>query len=222
MAALVIAAFTWWQGRPVELEGIPGEDVALGQPVGPARGDAIDAVDAGGGAMAGAARAPGGPSSVGGQSGTAPAGAGSRMGSLPGGEGAMVVVHVVGAVASPGVVTLPAGSRVTDAVQAVGGARTTKALASVNLARVLVDGEQIVVDADGLAAATSTVTGSTLSLNRATAADLEDLPGVGPVLAQRIIDWRAAHGPFRTIDELSEVSGIGEALLADLSTRVRP
>jgi competence protein ComEA len=132
-----------------------------------------------------------------------------------------VVVHVVGAVASPGVVRLPSGSRVGDAITAVGGARTTKALASVNLARVLVDGEQIVVDSAGLAATGGRSGVALVSLNTADAVELEALPGVGPVLAQRIVEWRTTHGPFHSIDELSEVTGIGAALMGDLKNRVR-
>ena len=127
-----------------------------------------------------------------------------------------VVVHVAGAVSKPGLIRLPAGARVADAIDAAGGPRTRKALDSVNLARPVVDGEQIVV---GAAAADGSAAG--VSLNAATAADLEDLPGIGPVLAQRIVAWREANGPFRSVDELSEVSGIGDALMAQLRGEVR-
>lgn len=127
-----------------------------------------------------------------------------------------VVVHVAGAVAKPGLIRLPAGARVADAIEAAGGPRGRKALDSVNLARPVVDGEQIIV---GVAAATDSAAG--LALNSATAADLEDLPGIGPVLAQRIVAWREANGPFRSVDELSEVSGIGDALMAQLRSEVR-
>lgn len=125
-----------------------------------------------------------------------------------------VVVHVVGSVRRPGLVRLPAGSRIATAVEAAGGATDEQALATVNLARVVVDGEQITV---GVAAAEL----PGVSLNQATASDLEGLPGVGPVLAGRIVDWREAHGPFRSIDELDEVSGIGSALLEQLRPLVR-
>ena len=124
-----------------------------------------------------------------------------------------VVVHVAGAVRSPGLVTLPAGSRVDDAIEAVGGATSAKALASVNLARPLVDGEQIMV---GAAPAGSGAKEAGLNLNSADAAAFEALPGVGPVLAKRIIDWRTANGPFRSVDELREVSGIGESIMGQL------
>lgn len=127
-----------------------------------------------------------------------------------------VVVHVAGAVAKPGLIRLPAGARVADAIDAAGGAKGPKVLESVNLARPVVDGEQIIV---GATASGDTAAG--LSLNAATASDLEDLPGIGPVLAERIVAWREANGPFRSIDELSEVSGIGDALMAQLRGVVR-
>ena len=131
-----------------------------------------------------------------------------------------VVVHVTGAVAEPGVIRLPAGSRVDDAITAAGGAKSPKALASVNLARVLVDGEQIVVGAMP-AGSGGGGSGTGIDLNQASAGDLEALPGIGPVLAQRIVDWRTTNGPFRSIDELGEVSGIGDALLAQIRSLAR-
>ena len=145
---------------------------------------------------------------------------------------AEVVVHVVGAVHRPGLVRLPAGSRVADAVRAAGGATASARPASVNLARLLVDGEQLVVQRRGrppllaagpgitgpVGAATSGTAGPTapVDLNSATLEALDGLPGIGPVLAQRILDWRTANGRFSAVDELGEVSGIGEATLADL------
>lgn len=149
---------------------------------------------------------------------------------------AEVVVHVVGAVRRPGLVQLPAGSRVADAVRAAGGATSAARVASVNLARLLVDGEQLVVqrrggppivgapDASapgagtgaGGSAAGSAPASSPVDLNSATLEALDGLPGIGPVLAQRILDWRSAHGRFTTVDELGEVSGIGEATLSDI------
>ena len=122
----------------------------------------------------------------------------------------MLVVDVVGAVRSPGVVELPAGSRVMDAVSAAGGLRKG-AIAGVNLARPLVDGEQIVVGAAAVA-----VGGGKVNLNLASASDLEELPGIGPVLAERIVDYRESHGPFRSVAELDAVSGVGPAVLANL------
>ena len=142
-----------------------------------------------------------------------------------------LVVHVTGAVRRPGLVQLPGGSRVDDAVSAAGGPTHKADLASVNLARPLVDGEQIVVlrkgqdmapvGAPGPPAAGSTTPGQPVDLNTATLAQLDGLPGVGPVLAQRILDWRTEHGRFSSVDELTEVSGIGERTLADLRPLVR-
>jgi competence protein ComEA len=141
-----------------------------------------------------------------------------------------VVVHVTGAVRRPGLVQLPGGSRVDDAVAAAGGATRRADLASVNLARLLVDGEQIVVLRKGAPTAAgatvpsigeSAAPGQPVDLNAATLEQLDGLPGVGPVLAQRIIDWRTAHGRFSSVDQLTDVSGIGEQTLADLRPLVR-
>jgi len=140
-----------------------------------------------------------------------------------------VTVDVAGKVRRPGVVTMPAGARVVDALQKAGGARGRVDLSSLNLARVLVDGEQILVGRNavapgGLAASASTAapdaTGSLVSLNTATAEQLETLPGVGPVTAQKILDWRGANGAFSSVDELLEIDGIGEKTLADLAPHV--
>ena len=144
-------------------------------------------------------------------------------------QSAEVVVHVIGSVKEPGLVRLPAGSRVDDAVKAAGGARSAKALSSVNLARQVVDGEQIVVGSAPGATAAGAGAGAGvpgagaggISINSATAAELEDLPGVGPVLAERIVQWRTANGPFRSIDELGEVSGIGDSVLGQIRTQAR-
>lgn len=167
----------------------------------------------------------------------------ASVGSSPGASPAAtvpaeVVVHVVGAVRRPGLVHLPAGSRVADAVDAAGGATSKAQLASVNLARVLVDGEQLIVQRRGGSmllgapaaataagasggAATSASPTAPVDVNTATLEQLDGLPGIGPVLAQRILDWRAANGRFSTVDELGEVSGIGEATLSDLRPLVR-
>jgi competence protein ComEA len=122
-----------------------------------------------------------------------------------------VLVHVVGKVAQPGVVELPIGSRVQDAIEAAGGATKVKALESVNLARPVVDGEQIVVGEASQAA-----TSSTISINTASAGQLDELPGVGPVIAERIVQWREKNGPFTSIDELTEVSGIGTSMIEQI------
>ncbi|MGL5928809.1 MAG: SLBB domain-containing protein [Dermatophilaceae bacterium] len=145
----------------------------------------------------------------------------------------VAVVHVVGQVRRPGVYRLPHGSRVSDAVAAAQGATTRADVARVNLARVLVDGEQVRVPAPGEpvdpapgsppgspASGSSGTSGATtrapVSLNSGDLAAFDTLPGVGLVLAQRILDWRGEHGRFTSVDELGEVSGIGEKVLAQL------
>lgn len=137
-----------------------------------------------------------------------------------------LVVDVAGKVRRPGIVELPAGARVVDALAAAGGANPGVSLTSLNLARLLLDGEQIVVGIDvpfaGMsppkagAAAGGTTTVEPVNLNTATAEQLDTLPGVGPVTAQAILAFRTDNGPFATVDELLEVSGIGDATLADL------
>ena len=173
---------------------------------------------------------PGGPASGGGVSG-----AGETAGPSVG----IIVVHVVGEVAAPGVVRVPIGSRVIDAITAAGGSVGSADLKRINLARVLQDGEQVHVPAPGEPILTgswgstlradggsggvgeaSSAAATRLDLNRADLAALDGLPGVGPVLAQRILDWRAEHGRFTSVDELGEVSGIGEKLLAVLTPKV--
>jgi len=130
----------------------------------------------------------------------------------------VIVVAVMGRVQRPGLVEIPAGSRVADAIAAAGGVLPETDLSTLNLARKLVDGEMVTVgvpEPSGAAAA-----GGRVNLNTATAAELEALPGVGPVLAQRIIDHREKHGGFRSVEELREVPGIGDATFAELEPRV--
>jgi competence protein ComEA len=137
-----------------------------------------------------------------------------------------VVVDVAGRVRDPGIVTLPPGSRVVDALEAAGGPRGDVDLSTLNLARVLVDGEQLLVGVEpAVPPPASAPTGSPedpaagatpVALNTATLAELETLPGVGPVTAQAILDWRTEHGGFTSVDELLEVSGIGEVTLEEL------
>jgi len=145
-----------------------------------------------------------------------------------GGRGADVTVDVSGKVRRPGVATLPAGSRVVDALKRAGGTRGRVDLSTLNLARVLVDGEQILVGrpapsggaAAGASAAAPDPAGALVNLNTATAEQLDTLPGVGPVTAQKILEWRSAHGAFSSVDELLEVDGIGEKTLSDLAPHV--
>jgi len=142
----------------------------------------------------------------------------------PGGS-AEVVVSVAGRVVRPGLVRLPAGSRVDDALRAAGGPVEGSSPGLLNLARRLVDGEQVLVGvepAPGMPATGSDAgaAGGLLDLNTATIADLDDLPGIGPVLAQRILDWRSEHQRFASVDQLREVTGIGEAKYQDLKAQV--
>jgi competence protein ComEA len=128
--------------------------------------------------------------------------------SAPAPSAALLVVDVAGDVREPGLVRLPPGSRVADALTAAGGLRRGATTDGLNLARRLVDGEQVLVGAP-TAASPGAAQGGLLDLNAATADQLDDLPGIGPVLADRIVEWRTAHGPFTTVDQLREVSGIG-------------
>jgi competence protein ComEA len=139
-----------------------------------------------------------------------------------------LVVDVEGKVRRPGVVRLAAGARVVDALRAAGGVRPGTDTTALNLARLLVDGEQILVGVPqapaGEASGSSPTGGGAsdlLDLNTATAEQLERLPGVGPVLAQRILDWRQEHGRFSSVDELQEVPGIGPAKFAAVAKKVR-
>ena len=142
---------------------------------------------------------------------------------------AQVVVHVTGKVLRPGVVRLPAGSRVVDAVEAAGGVRAGARAGDINLARTLTDGEQIVVgrrtrteaESTGVDGAPGAGTSTLVNINTATTSELESLPGIGPVLAGRIVQWRTDNGPYTDIDVLGEVSGIGESLLEQLRPLVR-
>jgi len=166
-----------------------------------------------------------------------PTGAGGQSGSVVATSAtptANVIVDVVGPVRDPGVVTLPTGSRVADAVAAAGG--LTKGKTAINLARLLVDGEQIDVAAvaDGVAAGTVAGGGTgrgtsanannaktaLMNLNTATVSELQELPRVGPVTAGKIIDFRTQYGGFRSVDQLKEVSGIGDVTFTGIAPLV--
>jgi competence protein ComEA len=173
----------------------------------------------------------------------------SGVPSMAGTATAEIVVDVSGKVREPGIHRLPAGPRVADALRAAGGVRPGTDTTGLNRARFLVDGEQVVVGAtpgapvSGSAGAAAGTGGSggvaggsagsggsvpgagpaaPVSLNTATVDQLDTLPGVGPVLAQHIVDYRTRHGGFRSVDELREVNGIGERRFADLRNLVRP
>jgi competence protein ComEA len=197
-----------------------------------ARPSALPVSSTGNGA-AGSPRPPtGGPSSTAGTGrATAPASSPSAT---------LVVVDVAGRVRRPGVYRLPAGSRIDDALRAAGGARPGVRLDALNLAAKLIDGQQVAVGvppapvagADPAPGGGSAGTGGSRSdgsagsaggpvnLNTATAVELQRLPGVGPVLAQHILDWRTQHGQFASVDQLDDVTGIGDVKFAALKPLV--
>jgi competence protein ComEA len=207
VAALVAVAF-WWRSRP-HAEPLPAPVAPAGSRQAPVGSP---------GAM-GTSAAPG-------LTPPAPASASPSA--------TAVVVDVSGKVRHPGVVRLPPGSRVVDAIRAAGGVRSGAHTDSLNLARVVVDGEQIVVGAATAAGQTpppgvppagatpGATPGATVSLNNGTAEQFDTLPGVGPVLAKRIVDYRTQHGAFHSVDELGDVQGIGPKRMADLKPLVTP
>lgn len=149
-----------------------------------------------------------------------------------------LVVHVLGAVRKPGLVALPDPSRVQDAIKAAGGLTSSADAGELNLAQLLTDGQQVVIGTtrrpsgevrDGGAAGGGGVgggggtgsNGSTVDLNRATAAQLEELPGIGPVTADKIVAWRTEHQRFSRVEELQEVDGIGPKTYAQIAPHVR-
>lgn len=138
-----------------------------------------------------------------------------------------LTIHVGGWVARPGLVELPAGSRVADAIATAGGVLPGALIEAINLAEPLTDGSQVIVPGpatapDSTASATGPSGDGRIHLNRATAAELDDLPGIGPVIAERIVAHRSEHGPFRAVEDLLDVPGIGEAKLANLRDLVVP
>ncbi|MER5731175.1 ComEA family DNA-binding protein [Streptomyces sp. NPDC002138] len=137
--------------------------------------------------------------------------------------GARIVVDVSGKVRDPGIRRLPAGSRVEDALAAAGGVRPGTDTSGLNRAWVLVDGEQVLVGAPAQPAPGGAgPSPGPVSLATATVEQLDGLPGVGPVLARHIVDYRTARGGFRSVEELRQVNGIGERRFADLRPLVRP
>lgn len=185
-----------------------GEVVAVGE-----AGDGLHGEAEGGEAEGGAAEGDGGDAAL------TPPGEPGIQESSP--EAARLVLHVLGAVVEPGIVELPAGSRVVDAIAAARGPTDEADLGGVNLARVVVDGEQLYVPRvgevppPGAGASSGAGAGASglVNINTADATALETLPGIGPALASRIIAWREANGGFRAVDELLAVSGIGQKTL---------
>jgi competence protein ComEA len=212
LVALGVGITAWslvrGQAEPVPVEPLPSAAPPLADlPAGP---DGSAAPGAGAGASgATGASAPGSPS-------------GSQSASPD------LTVDVAGKVRRPGIAVLPAGARVVDALEAAGGARRGVDLTALNLARPLVDGEQILVGVTAAAGVPATVgdpagsptAGALVNLNTADPAALETLPGVGPVTAGSIIAWRDEHGGFTAVEELLEVDGIGDATLAQIAPHV--
>ncbi len=145
----------------------------------------------------------------------------------PSGSGSDVVVDVTGAVARPGVYRLPAGARVTDAVGRAGGATGGALLEAINLAARLADGQQVVVPRKGPGGASLTTAGAAgedgpISLGSATPEQLDTIDGIGPVTAEKIVEYRDQQGGLASVDQLDQVSGIGPATMQSLRARLQP
>lgn len=136
-----------------------------------------------------------------------------------------VTVDVAGAVNNPGVYSLPAQSRVIDALRAAGNSVTGSDLSDLNLARVVKDGEQIYVNptvrsANGKRIIKKIIPRGPININRATAREFDSLVGIGPVIAKRIVEYRRVNGPFMAIEDLEKVSGIGSAKFEELKSKI--
>ena len=140
-------------------------------------------------------------------------------------EQGKLIINVAGKVQSPGVYQLPPGSRVIDAIEAAGNHIKGVDISDINLARLLVDGEQILVGGNRLQSSKSVARKITvdnpLDINRATLAQLDTLPGIGPVTAQRIIDYRNKVGRINALDELKKISGLGGAKFEEIKSLLR-
>ena len=136
-----------------------------------------------------------------------------------------LIINVAGKVNNPGVYQLPQGSRVIDAIKAAGNQRKGVDISDINLARLLVDGEQILVGSakpsSGRTSVKKITTDNPLDINRATIAQLDTLPGIGPVTAQRIIDYRTNVGRINSVDELKKISGLGGAKFEEIKSLLR-
>jgi len=136
-----------------------------------------------------------------------------------------LIINVAGKVNNPGVYQLPQGSRVIDAIKAAGNQRNGVDISDINLARVLVDGEQILVGSpkpsSGKIATKKITIDNPLDINRATITQLDTLPGIGPVTAQRIIDYRTKVGRINSVDELKKISGLGGAKFEEIKSLLR-
>ncbi|MFJ7273161.1 helix-hairpin-helix domain-containing protein [Kitasatospora sp. NPDC098663] len=203
----------FWLARP-QAVAVPALASALGSPVSPVSPDSPGAEGSAGATSASVPAPASGPATV------------SAADLVGPGSGAVVVVDIGGRVHLAGLHTLPGGSRVADALRAAGGPLPETDTRSLNLARVLTDGEQILVGEPAQASAPGAGAGNgppaagtprpPVSLNRAGLEQLDTLPGVGPTLAQRILAYRTSHGSFRTLDQLRQVSGIGARTFAEL------
>jgi competence protein ComEA len=143
--------------------------------------------------------------------------------SPPGEQGTRdVIVHVAGAVGRPGVYRLPTGARVTDAVKRAGGLATGAEGDAINLAARLSDGQQVVVPGRGAATAAAGEAGGPISLGSATADQLDEIEGIGPVTAEKIIEFREQHGGLSSIDQLDQISGIGPSTMESLRAGLQP
>ncbi|HSJ71853.1 MAG TPA: ComEA family DNA-binding protein [Acidimicrobiia bacterium] len=129
---------------------------------------------------------------------------------------ASITVHISGAVLRPGLVSIADGSRMADAVAAAGGALPSADLGSINLARQVRDSDHVIVPVHGEGSGSPGESADGIDINTATASELEALPGVGPVLAERIVAFRTERGPFSSVEDLLDVPGIGEAKLAQM------
>jgi competence protein ComEA len=166
---------------------------------------------------------------AGGMSYSAGSGSGSGSFAVDPQGGGDVVVDVAGEVSEPGVYRLPAGSRVNDAVQRAGGATAKANVDGINLAARLTDGQQIVVPSDvqgpggaGTAATGGAATAGPISVGTATVQDLDTIEGIGPITAQKIVEFRDQHGGLSSLDQLDEIDGIGPATMDALRARLQP